>query len=121
MSFRFLRLTTVYPEFAERFLRGVRDIDSIGYAEVFSAEFGLLGEQLALVDTGAADCVIAGPSAQHLARTAAEIEDTCPRFQTQRRAKSGELLGGEGIVDAVSTFGDGKDPWNVHCSISLQV
>ena len=90
------------------------ELDSIGDAEFFSAEFRLLGEQLAHVDTGAADSVIACPGAQHLARTAAEVEHTGPRFQAQRRAESGELFGCEWIMDAVSTFGDVEDPWNVH-------
>jgi hypothetical protein len=37
-----------------------------------------------------------------------------PRFQAQRRAERGELFGGERVMDAVSTFGDVEDPWNVH-------
>src|SRR5512141_2738907 len=64
--------------------------DPIGDAEFFSAEFGLLGEQLAHVDTGAADSVIARPGARHLAGTAAEVEDTGTRLQAQRRAERGE-------------------------------
>jgi len=89
--------------------------DLIGYAEFFSAEFRLLGEQRAHVDTGANDAVIASPGAQHLPRTAAEVEHPGPRFQTQRRAERGELFGCERVMDAVSTFGDVEDPWNVHC------
>ncbi len=41
--------------------------DLIGHAEFCSAEFRLLGEQLAHVDAGADDAVIACPRAQHLA------------------------------------------------------
>ena len=74
----------------------------------------MLGEQLAHVDAGADDSVIACPGAQHLPRTAAEVEHSGPRFQTQRRAESGELFGCERVMDAVSTFGDVEDPWNVH-------
>ena len=87
----------------------------IGDTEFFSAEFRLLGEQLAHVDAGADDSVIACPGAQHLPATAAEVEHSGPRFQTQRRAESGELFGCERVMDAVSTFGDVEDPWNVHC------
>ena len=64
--------------------------------------------------------VIACPCAQHLTRTAAEIEHSGPRFQTQRRAESGELFGGERVMDAVSTFGDVEDSWNVHCRNPLR-
>jgi hypothetical protein len=74
----------------------------------------LLGEQLAHVDAGADDTVIACPGAQHLPRTAAEVEHSGPRFQTQRRAESGELLGCDRVVDAVSTFSDIEYSWDVH-------
>ena len=93
------------------------ELDLIGDAEFFSTEFRLLGEQPAHVDAGAGDAVIACPGAQHLPRTAAEVEHSGPRFQTQRRAESGELFGCERVVDAVSTFSDVEDPWNVHCEI----
>jgi hypothetical protein len=92
--------------------------DPIGHAEFFSAEFRLLGEQAAHVDAGADDPVIACPGAQHLPRTAAEVEHSGRCFQTQRRAESGELFGCKRVVDAVSTFGDVEDPWNVHCGKS---
>src|SRR5512147_745979 len=91
------------------------ELDLIGDAEFFSAEFRLLGEQLAHADAGADTSVIACPGAQHLPRTAAEVEHSGPRFQTQRRAESGELFGCERVLDAVSTFADVEDPWNVHC------
>src|SRR5512137_2809430 len=82
------------------------ELDLIGDAEFFSTEFCLLGEQLAHVDADADDSVIACPCAQHLPRTATEVEHSGPRFQTQRRAESGELFGCERVMDAVSTFGD---------------
>ena len=75
----------------------------------------MLGEQPAHVDAGADDAVIACPDAQHLPRTAAEVEHSGPRFQTQRRAESGELFGCDRVVDAVSTFSDVEYPWDVHC------
>ena len=97
-------------------------LDVMSDAEFFGPEFRLLGEQPAHVDADAADAVIAGPGAQHLPRTAAEVEHPGPRFPTQRRAESGELFGCEGVVDAVSTFSDVEDPWDVHCgNISLRV
>src|SRR5512136_3153477 len=68
------------------------ELDLIGDAELFSTEFRLLGEQLAHVDADADDAVIACPGAQHLPRTAAEVEHSGPRFQAQRRAESSELL-----------------------------
>ncbi len=82
----------------------VDELDSVGDTEFFSAAFRLLGEQLAHVDTGANDSVIACPGAQHLARAAAEVEDTGPRFQAQRRAESSEFFGCERVVDAMSSF-----------------
>ena len=62
-------------------------------AEFRSAAFRLLGEKRAHVDAEAADFIIARPGAQHLARTAAKIEHTGPRFQAQRLAESDELFG----------------------------
>ena len=94
------------------------ELDLIGNSEFFSTESRLLGEQLAHVDAGADDSVIARPGAQHLPRTAAEVEHSGPRFQTQRRAESGKLIGCDWVVDAMGTFGDGEDPWNVHCEKS---
>jgi hypothetical protein len=73
----------------------------------------LLGEQLAHIDADADDAVIARPGAQHLPRTAAEVEHSGPRFQTQRRAESGELFGCDRVVDTVSTLSDVEDPWNI--------
>jgi hypothetical protein len=57
-------------------------------AEFFGAEPRLLGEQLAHVDAGACDAVIACPSARHLPGAAAQIEHSGPGFQTQRRGES---------------------------------
>jgi len=91
------------------------ELDLIGHAEFFSADFRLLGEQLAHVNASADDSVIACPGAQHLPGTAAEVKHSGPRFQTQRRAESGELFGCDRVMDAVSTFGDVEDPWYVHC------
>ncbi len=48
-------------------------------------------------------------------RTAAEVEHSGPRFQTQRRAESGELFGCDRVVDAVSAFRDVEYSWDVHC------
>ena len=62
--------------------------------------------------------VIAGPGAQHLPRTVAEVEHSRPRFQTQRRAESGKLFGCDRVVDAVSTFSDVEYPRDVHCEKS---
>jgi hypothetical protein len=36
MTFRFQRLTTVYPEFADRFLRGAADLPALSYAELYA-------------------------------------------------------------------------------------
>ena len=36
MRMRFQRLTTVYPEFAARFLAGVRDLDSLSYDALYA-------------------------------------------------------------------------------------
>jgi len=91
------------------------ELDSIGDAEFFSTAFRLLGEQLAHVDAGADDAVIARPGAQHLPRTAAEVEHAGPPFQAQRGAESGELFGRERVMDAVSALADVEDPWNIHC------
>mgnify|MGYP000899718311 CR=1 FL=1 len=84
------------------------ELDSIGNAKLYGTAFRLLGEQLAHVDTGADDAVIACPGTKHLPRTAAEVEHSAPRFQTQRRAESGELFWSKRVVDAVSTFSDVK-------------
>ena len=92
----------------------MNELDLMGDAELFSTESRLLGEQLAHVDAGADDAVIARPGAQHLPRTAAEVEHSIPRFQTQRRAESGELFGCYRVVDAVSTFRDVEYSWDVH-------
>ncbi len=94
------------------------NIDLIGNSEFFSTESRLIGEQLAHVDAGADDAVIARPGAQHLPRTAAEVEHSGAGFQTQRRAKSGKLIGCDRVVDAVSTLSDAEYPWNVHCEES---
>ena len=75
----------------------MNELDLIGDAEFFGAEFRLLREQLAHVDAGADDAVIACPNAQHLPRTAAEVEHSNPRFQTQRLTESGELFGCDGL------------------------
>ncbi len=95
---------------------GVDERDLVGDAELLGAESCLLGEQLAHVDAGADDAVIACPGAQHLPRTAAEVEDAGSRFQTQRGAEGGELLGCDRVVDAVSGLSDGEDAWDVHCA-----
>src|SRR5574340_522392 len=90
------------------------ELDPIGDAEFFGTESCLLGEQLAHVDAGAGDAVIACPGTQHLPRTAAEVEHAGPRLHAQRRAESGELLGCDRVVDAVSGLGDVEYPWDVH-------
>src|SRR5512138_3869234 len=91
------------------------ELDLIGDAEFISTAFRLLGEQLAHVDADADDAVIACPGAQHLPRTAAEVEHSGPRFQTQRRAESGELYGCNRVMDAVSTLSYVEDSWDVQC------
>lgn len=90
------------------------ELDLVGDTEFFSPTFRLLGEQLAQVDAGADDAVIACPGAQHLSRTAAEVEHPGSRFQTQRRAERGELFGRERVVDAVRAFGDVEYSSDVH-------
>lgn len=47
-------------------------------------------------------------------RSAAEVEHTSPRLQSQRPAESGELLGRERVMNAVSALGDIEDSRNVH-------
>src|SRR5512137_134479 len=93
----------------------MNEFDLIGDAEFYSTEFRLPGVQLAHVDADADDAVIACPGAQHLPRSAAEVENSGPRFQTQRRAEGGELFGCDRVVDAVSTLRDVEDPWNIQC------
>jgi len=36
-------------------------------------------------------------------------------MHSQRRAEGGELFGCERVMDAVSAFADGMDPWNIQC------
>jgi hypothetical protein len=90
-------------------------LNLIGDFEFFSAEFRLLGEQQAHIDTDTGDSVIACPGTQHLAGTAAEVEYTGPWFQAQCRTERGELFRREWVMDAVSTFGNGEDSWDVQC------
>ena len=94
------------------------ELDLVGYAKFFRTQFRLCGKQLAHIDADAGDAVIASPGAQHLARTAAQVEHSVPRFQAQRRTESGELFGCDRVVDAVSTLSDIEDPWNVQCGKS---
>ena len=89
------------------------ETDLVGHAEFHGPALRLFGEQRAQVDAHAGNAVIAGPGAQHLPGTAAEVEHAGARFQTQGRAEGGELFGGERVVDAVRAFGDGEDPWDV--------
>lgn len=89
-------------------------LDPIGDAEFFGPEFCLLAEQLAHVYAGADDAVILCPGAQHLPRTAAEVEHPGSGFQAQRRAEGGELFGGDRVVDAVGTFSNVEYPGDVH-------
>ena len=91
------------------------EIDFIGDAEFFSAEFRLFGEQLAHVDAGAEDAVITCPevhstSPEPLPRSSTRAP-SCRRNASPRGA---ELFGCERVMDAVSPFGDVEDPWNVH-------
>jgi hypothetical protein len=92
--------------------------DLIGDTEHLRAQFRLLGEQLARVDAGTDDPVIACPGAKHLPRPAAEVEHSGSRLQAQHIAESGELLGCERIVDAVSALADVDDPRNIQCRAS---
>jgi hypothetical protein len=75
------------------------ELDLMGDPEFFSTEFRLLGEQLAHVDADADDAVIACPGTQHLPEPL-RGQALGPRFQTQRRAESGELFGCDRVVDA---------------------
>ncbi|VFU10196.1 conserved protein of unknown function [Methylocella tundrae] len=96
------------------------ELHTISDAEFFGAAFRLIAEQPAHVDPGADDIVVACPGAQHLARTAAKVEDTGSRFQAQRRSESGELVGREGVMDAVSALRYVEDPGDVHGSTALR-
>ena len=89
------------------------ELDMISDAEFFSTEFRLLGKQLAHVDAGADDAVVPCPSAQHLPRTAAEVNHSGAQFQTKRRAESGKLFRCERVVDAVFTLSYVEYPWYV--------
>ena len=93
----------------------MNEFDFVGDAEFFSAVFCLPAEQLAHVDTDAGDSVIARPGAQHLARTAAEVEYTSPRFKAQHGAERGELFRRERVVNAVGAFGNVEDAWDIQC------
>src|SRR5690606_25141480 len=99
----------------------VDELQLIGDPELFGTQFRLLGEQLAHVDTSAADPVVARPGAQHLARTAAEVQNMGCWFQAQRCAERGELVGRERIVDTVLAFRDAKDPRNIQLGKSFLV
>src|SRR5690606_25526674 len=99
----------------------VDELQSIGDPELFGTQFRLVGEQLAHVDTSAANPVVACPSAQHLARTAAEVQNMGCWFQTQRCAESGELVARERIMDTVLAFGDFKNPRNTQLRKSFLV
>ena len=52
------------------------ELDSISNAEFYSTVFRLFGEQLAHIDAGADDAVIACPGAQHLVITSYSIHYT---------------------------------------------
>jgi hypothetical protein len=73
------------------------ELDLIGDAEFFSAEFRLLGEQLAHVDAGADDSVIACPGAQHLPRTAAEVEHSGPVSRRSAAPRVASFSGVNGL------------------------
>jgi hypothetical protein len=73
---------------------------------------------LAHIYAGADYPMLVRPSTKHLARTATEVKDTGPRCYAQSRAESSQILRRERVVDAMSTFGDVEDPWNVHGEIS---
>ena len=92
----------------------MNEADLIGDAQFCSTRYRLLGEQRAQVDAGAGDAVIARPGAQHLPRTAAQVEHPGPRLQAQRSAERGEFLGRDRVMDAVGTFGNVEDPGDVH-------
>ena len=71
------------------------ELDLIGDAEFYSTEFRLLGEQLAHVDAGADDTVIACPGAQHLPRTATEVEHWAP---DSRRSAAPRVASFSGVI-----------------------
>jgi hypothetical protein len=85
------------------------ELDLVRDMEFFCAAFRLLGEQRAHVDTRAHDAVIACPDVWHLARAAAEVEDTGPRLKEQCRAERSEFYGCERVVDAMSAFSNVED------------
>src|SRR5690606_12043812 len=99
----------------------VDELQLLGGPELVGTQFRRLGEQLAHVDASAANPIVACPSAQHLARTAAEVQNMCCWFQTQRCAESGELVGCERIMDTVLAFGDAKNPRNIQLRKSFLV
>jgi len=71
------------------------ELDLIGDAEFFSTVFRLLGEQLAHVDADADDAVVACPGAQHLPRTAAEVEHSGP---DSRRSAAPRVASFSGVI-----------------------
>lgn len=54
----------------------MNEMHLIANTKLFSAQFGLLAEQWAYIDTDTGDGVISSSSTEHLARTAAEIKNT---------------------------------------------
>lgn len=90
------------------------ELDLIRNTEFYSSAFRLLGKHRAHVYAGSYNSVISCPGAQHLSRTAAEVEYLGSRFQAQRSAKCGQFFWGDRVMDAMSTFSDVEYPWDVH-------
>ncbi|GCM13520.1 hypothetical protein ExPCM15_04662 [Escherichia coli] len=83
-------------------------------AEFFRAASGLRGEERTHVDSSPRNAMIPGPGAEHLARAAAEVQNSGLWFHAQHATQRGVLLFGERVVDAVFAFTDGKNTWNIH-------
>jgi len=69
--------------------------DPVGDAEFFGTAFRLVGEQRTHVDSGADDAVITRPGAQHLPRTASEIEHPGPG---SRRSAAPSVASFSGVI-----------------------
>lgn len=90
------------------------EADLTGHAQLHRTALGLRGEQGAHVDARADDAVVARPSAQHLARSTAQVKHPRPRRQTQRRTERGVFVRRERVVNAVGAFGDVEYAGDVH-------
>ena len=88
-------------------------------AEFFRATLCLRGEERTHVDASPRNAMIPGPGAEHLARAAAEVKNAGARLHAQHATQRGVLLFGERVMDAVFTFADGKNTWDIHYLIPV--